>query len=58
MVELIKGRMRQKLLEKEILHTDETTLQVLKEHERAQVCIPGSLVFDLSQIATCAQEAF
>ena len=34
-LELICGRLKQKLLEQEILHADETTLQVLKEPGRA-----------------------
>ena len=34
-LELIYGRAKQKLLEQEILHADETTLQVLKEPGRA-----------------------
>lgn len=34
-LELICGRMKQKLIEQEILHADETTLQVLKEPGRA-----------------------
>jgi transposase len=34
-LELIYGRLRQKLLEQEILHADESTLQVLKEPGRA-----------------------
>jgi hypothetical protein len=34
-LELIYGRMKQKLLEQEVLHADETTLQVLKEPGRA-----------------------
>ncbi len=34
-LELIYGRLKQKLLEQEILHADETTLQVLKEPGRA-----------------------
>jgi transposase len=34
-LELIYGRMKQKLREQEILHADETTLQVLKEPGRA-----------------------
>jgi transposase len=33
-LELIYGRMKQKLLEQEVLHADETTLQVLKEPGR------------------------
>jgi transposase len=33
-LELIYGRMKQKLLEQEILHADETTIQVLKEPGR------------------------
>jgi len=34
-LELIYGRLKQKLLEQDILHADETTLQVLKEPGRA-----------------------
>ncbi len=34
-LELIYGRLKQKLLEQEVLHADETTLQVLKEPGRA-----------------------
>jgi transposase len=34
-LELIYGRLKQKLLEQEILHADETTIQVLKEPGRA-----------------------
>ena len=34
-LELIYGRLKQKLLEQEVLHADETTIQVLKEPGRA-----------------------
>lgn len=34
-LELIYGRLKQKLIEQEVLHADETTLQVLKEPGRA-----------------------
>jgi len=34
-LELIYSRLKQKLLEQEVLHADETTLQMLKEPGRA-----------------------